>query len=146
MIWVLRQILATYPQMQLIFNYAPGQEKENARRIFHALGDDPRILIDVKAKSARELYALASMVTLYFGNEGGARHIVHAAGRPSYVVCAPSSNKQVWLPQNDIPSQGIAISDICSPEERARMSYSEQYEAITPQRVWQELQQFISKI
>lgn len=146
MVTVLQHILNTYPQMQLIFNYAPGQEEQNARRIHAALNNDPRILIDIKAKSARELYALASFVTLYFGNEGGARHIVHAAGKPSFVICAPSSNKKVWLPQNDVPARGIAISDIRTPEETAKLSYSQQYEAITPDRVWQELKQFINEL
>ena len=146
MIWVLRQLMENYPQMQFIFNYAPGTEEQNARRIFQVLGCPSRILIDVQAKSARELFALASFVTLYFGNEGGARHIVHAAGKPSFVICAPSSNKDVWLPQDDIPAKGIAVGDVCSPEELSRMTYEQQYDAITPERVWHDLQQFLSKI
>lgn len=146
MIQVLRQVLTNYPNMQLIFNYAPGQEEDNARRICRALDDNPQIFINVKACSPRELFAMSHFITLYFGNEGGARHIVHAACKPSFVICAPSSDKKVWLPVNDIPALGISVSDVTTTEERAMMSYIQQYEAITPERVWQKLQPFINSL
>lgn len=146
MIQVLRQVLTNYPNMQLIFNYAPGQEEDNARRICRALDDNPHIFINVKACSPRELFAMSHFITLYFGNEGGARHIVHAACKPSFVICAPSSDKKVWLPVNDIPALGISVSDVTTTEERAMMSYIQQYEAITPEQVWLKLQPFINSL
>ena len=112
MTWTLQQFIQKYPDVQVIFNYAPGKEKENAYRIYEQLGKPKQVRIQVEAKSQRELVALANRVTMYFGNEGGGRHIVHACGKPSFVIVAPTTNKTTWLPQNDVPTDGIAVTDI----------------------------------
>ena len=55
---------------------------------------------------------MAANCTAYFGNEGGGRHIVHAMGRPSLVICSPFASKTTWLPQDtDIVAQGIDAKD-----------------------------------
>lgn len=125
---LLRRFLATYPDVQLIFNFAPGQEAENARRIYDALAQHGNIFINIEAPSMRQLAAMAANCTAYFGNEGGGRHIVHAMGRPSLVICSPTVSKTTWLPQDtDILAVGIDASD---------------YSLISVDRVWTELQQF----
>ena len=128
----LRRFIAFYPDIQLIFNYAPGQEAENARRIYEQLGCPPNVMMNVEAKSPRQLAAMAANCTAYFGNEGGARHIVHAMGRPSLVICSPGASKTTWLPQDtDILAIGIdAVS----------------YDLITVDKVWPELQRFCETI
>ena len=78
MIETIRRVMNAFPDCQLIFNYAPGQEELNARRIYMELGKPAQVFINVQAKSQRELVAMSSLITFYFGNEGGARHIVHA--------------------------------------------------------------------
>ena len=145
MTWVLQQWLDTNPDVQFIFNYAPRKEEENARRIYRQLISDKRIFIDLQARSQRELAAMACHIDFYFGNEGGARHIVHAMGKPSYVIVAPSSDKAKWLPQNGIPTEGLAVTDLLSAEQLATMTYEQQFEAIGRERVWQELQHFIEQ-
>lgn len=128
---VLRRFIAAYPQWQLIFNYAPGQEAENARRIFSNIegkADVSSVFLNIEAKSPRQLAAMAANCTAYFGNEGGARHIVHAMGRPSLVICSPGASKTTWLPQDtDILAIGIDAPN---------------YDLITVDKVWSELQRF----
>ena len=121
---IIRKIINAYPDSQLIFNYAPGEEEDNARKIYTELGNPQQVFIDIQAKSQRELVALASVITFYFGNEGGARHIVHACGKPSFVVCSPQISTKTWIPQNNIPAKGI-------------------YNTVSEDIVWKKMQQFI---
>lgn len=145
MVSVINHIVKAHPDMQLIFNYAPGREEQNARRIYSKVTDNSKIFIDIKAHNPRELVAMAELTDIYFGNEGGARHIVHAAGKPSFVICSPMADKSVWLPEDDVPSKGIAPSDIRSPQELEGMTAEERYALITPERVISELEEFLSK-
>lgn len=132
MIETLHRLVEAYPQWQLIFNYAPGREAENARRIYEQLGCPPNVMMNVEAKSPRLLAAMAANCTAYFGNEGGARHIVHAMGRPSLVICSPGASKTTWLPQDtDIQAIGIDAAS---------------YDLITVDKVWPELQRFCEAI
>lgn len=125
---VLRRLIETFPQWQLIFNYAPGREAENARCIYELLGSPKSVFLNIAAKSPRELAAMAANCTAYFGNEGGGRHIVHAMGKPSLVICSPYASKTTWLPQDtDIIAQGIDATS---------------YDQITIEHVWPELEQF----
>lgn len=132
---VLCRFIAACPQWQLIFNYAPGQEAENARRIFSNIegkADVSSVFLNIEAKSPRQLAAMAANCTAYFGNEGGARHIVHAMGRPSLVICSPGASKTTWLPQDtDILALGIDAPS---------------YDLITVDKVWPELQRFSEAI
>ena len=146
---VLRRLTEAFPQWQLIFNYAPGQEEANARRIYASLSPSAAtssqsplpIFLNIEAKTPRQLAAMAACCTAYFGNEGGARHIVHAMGRPSLVICSPGASKTTWLPQDtSIFAEGIAASDISS--QLADLNREEQYALITVDRVWPLLESF----
>ena len=139
---VLRRMIQTWPNFQFIFNYAPGREKENALRVYEQLGRPKNVFIQVEARSQRELVALCSAATMYFGNEGGARHVVHACGKPSFVVFAPNISKAKWLPQNDIPTEGITAWELGATPD---MTNSEAYACITPDAVWERLQKFMDK-
>ena len=135
---VLHRLIEAYPKVQLVFNYAPGQEAENARRIYDRLSVSAAtmsqqrgpVFFNIQAKSPRQLAAMAANCTAYFGNEGGARHIVHAMGRPSLVICSPGASKTTWLPQDT----GVQALGIDAPS----------YDLITVDRVWPVLQQFVS--
>ncbi|MBQ4041923.1 MAG: lipopolysaccharide heptosyltransferase family protein, partial [Prevotella sp.] len=146
MVEVLDAFIKNHPEVQIIFNFAPGQEEENALRIYDKLGKPQQVRVDIKAKSPRELVALCENITLFFGNEGGARHIAHAAGVPSLVVCAPGSNKEVWIPQNSVPAKGIAASDFASPSELSAMTRQQQYDLITAEYVKKELEDFFQAL
>ena len=143
---VLRRMLAEWPQVQIVFNFSPGREQQDAQRVWENLGRDRRTFIDVEARSQRELCAMAANVTMYFGNEGGARHIVHAMGRPSFVVFAPSSDRAKWLPQNDVPADGVAPSDLLTAAQQESMTYEQRFDAITTDEVWQRLKAFATPI
>ena len=141
---VLNRLIESYPSIQLIFNYAPGREADNAYRIFDALtADKSSVFLNIEAKSPRQLAAMSANCNAYFGNEGGARHIVHAMGRPSIVVCSPMASKKTWLPSDtDIPAWGIAASDIANTQG---LTYKQQYNLVTTDRVWTELQRFLQQ-
>jgi heptosyltransferase-2 len=124
---VLKHFIEYFPEIQLIFNYAPGKEEENARDIYQRLGAPASVFIDVQARSSRQLAAMCDAINLYFGNEGGARHIVHAMQKPSLVVCSPFANPQVWIPQDEVPA--VAIRN----------------EKATVDHVWQMLKDFTTK-
>lgn len=142
---VLHRFAQAYPEVQIIFNYAPGQEAENARRIYAALSGSSNLFLNIEAKSMRQLAVMAANCTFYFGNEGGGRHIVQAMGRPSLVVCSPMASKTTWLPENDeVLTRGIAATDI-DPQAKG-MSNEEQYALITTDHVWTALQTFYEQI
>ncbi len=146
MVWVLDQFIKQYPDFQILFNYAPGQEKTNAFRVYEKLGKPQQVFIDVQARSSRELVAMGYFMTLFFGNEGGARHIMHATGCPSLVICAPGNNKSVWLPQNSVPAEGIAATDLANSQTLASMSKEQQYGLITQELVWEKLKDFVQRL
>ena len=136
----LHRLIAARPDIQLIFNYAPGREAENARRIAAALGQPSSVFTTIDAKSPRQLAAMAANCTAYFGNEGGARHIVHAMGRPSLVICSPGASKTTWLPQHtDVYADGIAAADLA---DTRGLDARQQYDLITVDAVWARLEQF----
>ena len=140
---VMRRLIADFPDLQLVFNYAPGHEAAVARGMYKDLGSPSNVFINVQADSMRELVALASFCSGYFGNEGGARHIVHAVGRPSLVIVSPGINKVNWLPDTGIFAGGIACEDIVPAENLAAMEHAERYSAITPDYVYPLLQRFV---
>lgn len=142
----LQRLIRQYPDLQLIFNYAPGQEEKNAREIYETIGAPQQVFINVQARSSRELAAMAANITFYFGNEGGGRHIVQAMGRPSLVVCSPTASKTTWLPSDgDVTAEGIAASDLATPEQLRQMDAMQRYDLITVDIVWQRLLTFCQK-
>lgn len=146
MVWVLDHFLKAYPDWQVLFNYAPGDEEKNARRIYARLGSPQQVLIDVQAHSARQLVAMGHNMTCFFGNEGGARHVMHAAGCPTLVICAPGNKKHVWIPKNRVRAEGIAPSDFASAKALATMDRTTQYDLIDQESVWRQLNIFIQSL
>lgn len=137
-----KHLIKEYPGLQLIFNYAPDKEEENARRMYGQLGNPENIFINLTAQSPRELAAMAANCDAYFGNEGGTRHIVHAMGKPSLVICSPLASKKTWLPTaTSIVARGISASDILPTKG---LTPVEQYRLITPAHVLPQLRQFIA--
>lgn len=133
-------------EIQILFNYAPGREEEECRKLYEELDCPKNIKIEIKAGSIRELMALAANSTFYFGNEGGTRHLVQALGVPSFAIFSPGAAKFKWLPQNNTPADGIDFTDIKDIEECQEMSREEIYNLITPDIVWQKLSVHMAKI
>lgn len=145
MAYIVRNLIQVYPQVQIIFNYAPGKEEWESRQIYELLDRDPHIFINIRASTPRQLVALSSWITLYFGNEGGARHIVHSQGKPSFVIMAPQNSKRMWLPKNNIPAEGISVEDVASENELAKIPLDRQYALIKKETVWERFLEFINK-
>lgn len=146
MVYVLQQFIKTFPDWQIIFNYASGKEEQDARRIYQRLGCDEHIFIDIQAHDLRQLAAMTQNVSFYFGNEGGTRHIAQAMGTPSFVVCSPSADKQMWIPQNDVPADGIASTDFLPKEQQYKMNNEERYNLIPKEAVWKGLKAMLYKL
>ena len=139
MVATLKRILEEYKDIQMIFNYAPGYEEEDARNIYKEIGCPERIKIDIQASSLRQLAALCANCSFYFGNEGGARHIAQALGVPSFAIYSPSASKSMWLPANSVLAEGISPDDILPPEQQATLPYEERFALITPEKVYEQL-------
>lgn len=137
MVDVLGRVLSEYPTAQLVFNYAGQREKQNAEKIFEELGKNSRIFIRLEASNLRELLALFSFSSFFFGNEGGPRHISQAMNVPSYAIFSPSIPKSVWLPNASSRFQGIEVADI-NPVVAANdlLSFEEKFGAIDSHSVW----------
>ena len=108
-------------------------------------GRDPHIFLNVEAKSQRELSVLATFVTFYFGNEGGARHIMHAHGKPSFVVVTPGRDGNVWIPKDGVPASWATLDDLMPREEQELLPFAEQYKRITLEYVWNKLSAFLDR-
>lgn len=146
MLDVLRRILKEHPDVQMIFNYAPGYEEEDARSIYQALGKPNNIKIEVQASSLRQLAALCANCTFYFGNEGGARHMAQALDIPSFSIFSPSASKSMWLPSNSVFAEGISADDMLSQEEQMLMTYEQRFDSITPDEVYNRLNSILSRL
>lgn len=145
MTWVIRQITSKYPDLQIIFNFAPNEEEVIAKRIYNNLGKPANIFVNIQANSMRKLAAMAANISIYFGNEGGARHIVQAMGKPSFVICAPQSSKTTWIPQNNVPAEAISVFDIVPQEQINTDDWGANYDFISQEEVFEKLNRFMDK-
>lgn len=146
MVYVLQQFIKTFPKWQIIFNYASGQEEKDARRVYQRLGCDEHVFIDIQAHDLRQLAAMTKNVSFYFGNEGGTRHIAQAMGTPSFVVCSPMADKLTWIPQNEVPADGIASTDFVPIEQQYKLKNTERYKLIPKDAVWKGLRAMLYKL
>lgn len=140
MVDIIDRFIAEHHDCQIVFNYAPGREEENSRRIYRKLKNNKNVLIDLSAQSPRELFAMLQHFNFFFGNEGGARHIAHAAKVPSFVICSPGASKDIWIPRDEVPAEGVSADDIT---DTTGMTDSQKYDIITTDIVWNRLKNFI---
>lgn len=142
---IIKKLMDQYPSAQLIFNYAPTEEQD-ARSFYEELGSPSSIIIDLPTRSLRDLVALCSFCSFYFGNEGGTRHIAHAVEVPSFVVWHPEGDKAFWLPRNSIPAEAMVYQDVLTREQWEPMTRQERYDSITPEKVWDPLKRMIDNL
>ncbi len=117
---------------QLVFNYAGEEETRAAQQIWNDLGQDPHVFLQIEAKGLRQLCALLSNCTFFFGNEGGPRHMAQALGIPSFAIFPPGIPKAIWLPADDRGmSRGISPDDFLPADRQKDMSYAERFGLIT---------------
>ena len=145
MAFITKKLIERCPNAQIVFNFAPGKEAADAKKVYELCGRDQHIFLNVEAKSQRELSVLATFVTFYFGNEGGARHIMHAHGKPSFVVVTPGRDGNVWIPKDGVPASWATLDDLMPREEQELLPFAEQYKRITPEYVWNKLSAFLDR-
>lgn len=142
---VLNKFVAEYSDVQIVLNYAPGREAEDAKEIFESLKAS-NIFINVEAKGLRALMAMAANTDFYFGNEGGTRHIAEALGKPTFSICSPGASKYTWIPVNDKYNFAIEPSDFADEELLSTMTHEQKYDLINPDYVWKKLKEFMRLI
>jgi heptosyltransferase-2 len=142
---IISKILDNY-DVQIILNYVSGHEEKVARDIYKKLDCNKNIFMNINAGSLRELSVLCSFCTLFFGNEGGTRHIAHSQGIPSFCIVSPDIMKSIWLPKNDVEAIGISVDDLCSKTELKKLTYQQKYDLITVDAVWEQLNSMLKKI
>ena len=145
MVESLRRVIARRPDVQMIFNYAPGDEEAEAREVYRRLGEPECVKIGIEARGIREMAVMAACCDFYFGNEGGARHIVQAVGKPSFAIFSPSGEMQTWLPKTSTPASGISYLQKISPDEIPGKSYGELMDSVTPDDVYPLLEEMMDR-
>jgi len=147
MVVIVKRILESYTNTQLIFNYVPGgKEEQRAYWIYNKLNKNKRIFFKIKANSVRELAAMNNYITFFFGNEGGTGHVAHAMNVPSFVICAPTTSKKLWIPRSGVLAKGISSSDFVPLKEQKGMSIKERYDLIPLEEVWKQLKSLLDEI
>lgn len=134
---VLRRMLDNW-DAQIVLNFA-ANETEQAQAFHQAMGNDPRIFTRIQAPSLPALCQLASNCDLFFGNEGGARHIAQAVGLPAYAIYSPFHSKEVWLPNPGNTNAGIDLDDVASAADVEELDFAERFKLITVERVWSDV-------
>ena len=137
---IIKKIIQEFPSFQLIFNYGGKVEQKIATDLYYALGKPSQVFINIEAESLRELAAMLSCSTYFFGNEGGARHIAQAMEVPSFALFSPEISIDQWLPNRCEAYDGIAINEIIVDDGiRENMNSKELFYSITPEIVWKKL-------
>lgn len=123
---------------QIIFYYSPA-EKEFAKKAHERLGWDKNIFSNIETKTIRELAMLLANCDMFFGNEGGPRHIAHAVGIPTFVIVRPGFDIKEWLIAGD--KHGYVASTAANPDANT-LSFEEQNKLLTPELITKKLEEF----
>jgi heptosyltransferase-2 len=142
---LLKRIIDTHPEIQLIFNYGGREEEEAALHLKKELNNSPAIFTNIRAKNLRELAAMLANACFFFGNEGGPRHISQALDVPSFAIYPPNISKKKWLPDACERFQGIEPSDIPVNTGSSPLTYQEQFDLITVDEVWNRLDKMLKQ-
>lgn len=126
---------------QIIFYYSPA-EKEFALKAHERLEFDKHIFTNIETKSIRELAMLLESCDMFFGNEGGPRHLAHAVGIPTLIVCRPNLDVKEWLIQGE-RNEHIGPLDV-NPNAYS-LSYEEQDNLVTVDLVVNKFKEFYKK-
>lgn len=141
----LLHILSSYEDVQLIFNYAGKEEQKISEMLHKEMGNHPRIFSDINASTLRELSCMIDLSCFFFGNEGGPRHISQALNIPSFAIYPPGISKTKWLPNSSERYQGISSDDISTEQNTSKLSYKQQFDLITLEEVWKQLNPMLEK-
>ena len=123
---------------QIIFFYSPS-EKEFAKKAHESLGWDKHIFSNIETKSIRELGMLLANCDMFFGNEGGPRHLAHSVGIPTFIIYRAGLNIKEWAIKGE-KHGGVGPLD-ANPDANS-LSLEEQNDLLTPELVTEKFEQF----
>lgn len=141
MLEITRRIIADIDP-QIIFYYSPA-EKEFALKAHEKLGHDPHIFTNIETKDIRELAMLLKNCDMFFGNEGGPRHLAQAVGTPSFIVQRPNLDIKEWIVEDE-RHQGVGPLDV-DPDAYSKYSAKEQEDLVMPDLVVERFEEFYNK-
>jgi len=141
----LLQLIINNYDVQLIFNYGGKDEKKSAIDLHKEMNNHSNIFTNIEAHNLRELAAMLENSNFFFGNEGGPRHISQAFDIPSLAIYPPNIDKEEWLPNQSEFFQGIEVADISDKAKNKDLSYSEKFDFIIVETVWQKLKLMLDK-
>ena len=76
---------------------------------------------------------------MFFGNEGGPRHLAQSLDIPSFAIFSPNSQKKEWLSNPSKKHQGVEPRDIYP--ECDSLSYKDCYLLIQPDYVFNKIKE-----
>lgn len=97
---------------QIVLFWGSKEEKDDVETFYDGMGQHPDIHPYINTDSLPKLAAVMSHCDLFFGNEGGPRHIAQACGLPSASVFSPSAKKREWLVSDSELHQAIEWDDV----------------------------------
>jgi ADP-heptose:LPS heptosyltransferase len=104
---ILQKLVDEY-DCQLVFN-AAGVESVLLSEIKSHMRSSQNWFSDIPATSLGDLSALISNCHLFFGNEGGPRHMAQALAVPSLAIFPPNTSAAKWLPNPNDDQQAITV-------------------------------------
>lgn len=139
----LGKILEKNKNIQMIFFGTPEQ-KSDMEKVKSMVGENKNnIFTSIETKSVRDLLALISNSDMYFGNEGGARHMAQGLDVPSFAIFWPESDRECWCPFGGERHRGIISRDI--QKDYGKLSWEEIFNLITPERLVEEFYRTFDK-
>jgi ADP-heptose:LPS heptosyltransferase len=133
---VLQRLVDEY-DCQLIFN-ATGVESALLNEIKSHMRDDRNWFSNIPAPSLGDLSALIKNCHLFFGNEGGPRHIAQALGVPSLAIFPPNTSAAKWLPNPSAEQQAITVDATLQDAHPSELS-----DWLSVEDVWLKLAPFV---
>ncbi len=141
MMEVIKNIIK-YLDPQIVFYYSPN-EKEFAKKTHEALNWDKHIFSNIETKSIRELGMLLSNCTLFFGNEGGPRHLSQSVGIPTFTIYRAGFDIKEWAFQGE-KHDGVGPLD--ADVNAYSLPADKQNDLITPELVIKKFKAFYRKL
>ncbi len=126
---------------QVILFYSP--DEKNFIKNLHKQLNSKNIFANIETKSIRELAVLISNCDMFFGNEGGPRHIAQSLDIPSFAIFSPKSSKKEWLGNFNEKHQGVEPKDIYP--DYSSLSYKDSYLLIQPDYILSKIKEIYSQ-
>ena len=119
MVNVLKYIIDNY-DYQLVLFYTP-KEKDYTLEIAkeleqYSINKKGKIFYNITTKNVRDLAKIIVNADMYFGNEGGTRHITQALGKSTVAVSRENDGKTRWIVEDE-NNLALVISDFMSIKE-----------------------------